>query len=224
MPRLAKRRYAPRRKLITRHRMARLLRHRRGMMGRSIPQPVQYFKRSVYLSGHILTSVTSDTFTNQFFSLSSVPNYTEFTNLYDQYRINGVKVTLLPRGNTAEITASSGASTVFQGQSTGVFSVIDYDDTAVLSSIQQACEYQNMKMTRATQQHSRYLKPRFNLLSITNQGTGATGASQNTRGWLDCDYINVPHYGVKWAFQQNVNYNLTYDVKIDYYLAFKNVR
>lgn len=209
---------------LARHRRRRNMRLRRGMIGRRIAQPVQYFKRSVYLSGNIVTSVTSDTFTNQFFALSSVPNYTEFTNLYDQYKINAVKVTLIPRGNTAEITASSGASTVFQGQSVGVFSVIDYDDTAVLANINEACQYQNMKMTRATQQHSRYLKPRFNLLSITNQGTGATGASQNTRGWLDCDYINVPHYGVKWALQQNVNYNLTYDVKIDYYLAFKNVR
>lgn len=209
---------------LARHRRRRNMRLRRGMIGRRIAQPVQYFKRSVYLSGNIVTSVTSDTFTNQFFALSNVPNYTEFTNLYDQYKINAVKVTLIPRGNTAEITASSGASTVFQGQSVGVFSVIDYDDTAALANINEACQYQNMKMTRATQQHSRYLKPRFNLLSITNQGTGATGASQNTRGWLDCDYINVPHYGVKWALQQNVNYNLTYDVKIDYYLAFKNVR
>lgn len=220
MPRRARGRRA---RLVPRRRR-RNMRLRRGMIGRRIAQPVQYFKRSVYLSGNIVTSVTSDTFTNQFFALSSVPNYTEFTNLYDQYKINAVKVTLIPRGNTAEITASSGASTVFQGQSVGVFSVIDYDDTAVLANINEACQYQNMKMTRATQQHSRYLKPRFNLLSVTNQGTGATGASQNTRGWLDCDYINVPHYGVKWALQQNVNYNLTYDVKIDYYLAFKNVR
>jgi len=220
---MARFRRARRARLAPRRRR-RNMRLRRGMIGRRIAQPVQYFKRSVYLSGNIVTSVTSDTFTNQFFALSSVPNYTEFTNLYDQYKINAVKVTLIPRGNTAEITASSGASTVFQGQSVGVFSVIDYDDTAVLANINEACQYQNMKMTRATQQHSRFLKPRFNLLSVTNQGTGATGASQNTRGWLDCDYINVPHYGVKWALQQNVNYNLTYDVKIDYYLAFKNVR
>lgn len=220
MPRRAR----GRRARLAPRRRRRNMRLRRGMIGRRIAQPVQYFKRSVYLSGNIVTSVTSDTFTNQFFSLSNVPNYTEFTNLYDQYKINAVKVTLIPRGNTAEITASSGASTVFQGQSVGVFSVIDYDDTAALANINEACQYQNMKMTRATQQHSRYLKPRFNLLSVTNQGTGATGASQNTRGWLDCDYINVPHYGVKWALQQNVNYNLTYDVKIDYYLAFKNVR
>lgn len=203
---------------------ARIMRLRRGMIGRRVRQPVQYFKRSVYLSGNIVSSVTSDVFTNQFFALSNVPNNSEFTALYDQYRINGVKVTVIPRGNTAEITASSGASTVYQGQSTGVFSVIDYDDTTPLANINEACQYQNMKMTRATQQHTRYLVPRFNLQGITNQGTGATGSMMNTRGWIDCTQINVPHFGLKWAFQQNVNYNLSYDVKIDYYLAFKNVR
>lgn len=215
MPR--RRRAAPRRVANRRRRMMRRMRRR-------MPQPVQYFKRSVYLSGNIVTSTTSDTFTNQFFALSNVPNSSEFTSLYDQYKINAVKVSLIPRGNTAEITAASGASAVFQGQSVGVFSVIDYDDTALLTSINEACQYQNMKMSRATRTHSRYLKPRFNLQGITNQGTGATGPTMNTRGWIDCSQINVPHFGLKWAFQQNVNYNLQYDVKIDYYLAFKNVR
>lgn len=195
-----------------------------NMSKRGVRQPIQYFKRSVYLSGNILSSISNDVFQALNFTLSQVPSYTDFTTLYDQYRINGIKWTLIPRGNTAEITASSGASTVFQGQSTGVFSAIDYDDNTAPTSINQLCEYQNMKMTRATQLHSRYLKPRVNTTGITNIGTGVTGPMMNTRGWLDCDFINVPHFGLKLALQQAVNYNLTYDVKIDFYLAFKNVR
>lgn len=194
------------------------------MSKRGVRQPIQYFKRSVYLSGNILSSTANDVFQALNFTLSQVPSYTDFTTLYDQYRINGIKWTLIPRGNTAEITAASGASTVFQGQSTGVFSAIDYDDNTAPTSINQLCEYQNMKMTRATQLHSRYLKPRVNTTGITNIGTGVTGPMMNTRGWLDCDFINVPHFGLKLALQQAVNYNLTYDVKIDFYLAFKNVR
>lgn len=213
-----RRRYG-RRRLVRKPR-ARVMRLRRGMIGRRIAQPVQYFKRSQYLSGNILTSNTSDTYVNQLFTLSQIPNSSEFTSLYDQYCIKGVKVTIIPRGNTAEIIVPGN----YNGQSVGVFSVIDYDDTNTLSSIQAACEYQNMKMTRSTQQHSRYLKPRFNLNGIINQGTGVVDTMMNTRGWIDCNRINVPHFGLKWAFQQAVNAPLQYDVKIDYYLAFKNVR
>lgn len=215
-----RRRYAPKRKLIRRKRYAR----RPMRMIRSVRQPVQYFKRSIYLSGNILSSVSSDTFAGLSFTLSQVAGNAELTALFDQYRINGIKYSLIPRGNTAEITASSGASSVFQGQSTGVFSVIDYDDATAPTTITQLMEYQNLKMTRATQTHSRYFKPRVNLQGVTNLGTGATGPTMNTRGWIDCDFINVPHFGLKLALQQAVNYNLTYDVKIDFYLAFKNVR
>lgn len=214
-----RRRYAPKRKLIRRKRMAR----RPMRMAKSIRQPVQYFKRSVYFSGNLVTSITADTFISKFFTLNEVPNRSEFTSLYDQYRINGVKITWIPRGNVADI-APTGTAGVFQGQSTGVFSAIDYDDATVPTSINQLNEYQNCKMTRATQMHSRYLKPRINLQGTTNQGTGATGATFNTRGWLDCTQDNVPHFGVKYAFQQSVNYAMTYDLKVDYYLAFKNVR
>lgn len=211
-----RRRYAPKRKLIRRKRMAR----RPMRMARSIRQPVQYFKRSVYLSGNKQGIVANDVFFAETFSLSQVAGVNDFVNLYDQYRINGVKYTLIPRGNIAEITLAPS----YNGQSTGVFSVIDYDDNTAPSTINQLMEYQNVKMTRAHQQHSRYIKPRINLQGITNIGTSATGQIMNTRGWLDCTNINVPHFGLKFALQQTVNYTQTYDVKIDFYLAFKNVR
>lgn len=215
-----RRRYAPKRRLIRRKRLGR----RPMRVVRSVRQPVQYFKRSIYLSGNKLSSTANDVFFAESFTLSQVAGSSDFTSLYDQYRINGVKYMLIPRGNTAEITAASGASAVYQGQSTGVFSIIDYDDNTAPTSISQLMEYQNVKMTRAHQMHSRYIKPRLNLQGITNIGTGATGQIMNTRGWLDCTNTNVPHFGLKFALQQSVNYNLTYDVKIDFYLAFKNVR
>lgn len=212
-----KRRFAPKRKLIRRKRIVRLMR-RYGR--RRIPQPIQYFKRTQYLSENTLSSNTADVFFNHFFTLSQVPDSTDFTNLYDQYCIKAVKITLIPRGNVADISVPGS----YNGQSVGVFSVIDYDDTNLLTSIQKACEYPNMKMTRSHQQHSRYFKPRFNLNGVTNQGTGTVDTTMNTRGWLDCNRINVPHFGIKFALQQTPNVPQVYDVKIDYYLAFKNVR
>lgn len=209
-----RRKLAPKRRLIRRKTMMK----RRAIIPRSPRQPVQYFKRSQYYSGVYANSTTADTFYSIPFSLNALPNYTEFTALYDQYRINGVKVTIIPRGNSAEIGAS--ATT---GQAVGVFSVIDYDDGSLLTSIQQACQYPNMKMTRSNQMHMRYLKPRCELAG-TITSTPTTGAIMATRGWIDADAAGVPHYGLKLIFQQSPNTVQQFDLKLDYYLAFKSVR
>lgn len=206
----------PRKKLIRRKRLARPM-IRRPM--RSLRQPVHYFKRTQYYSGLWTNSTTSDVFNNISFILASVPGYTEFTSLYDQYRINGVKITLIPRGNQSDI----GAASTTAAQSVGIFSVVDYDDTSLLTSLNQALQYQNCKMTRTHQQHSRYLKPRVEVNALSSTAPGNANVMP-VRGWVDCDFPNTPHQGVKYVFQQSPNSVQTFDVKVDYYLAFKNVR
>lgn len=210
------RKLAPKRRLIRRKTMMK----RRAIIPRSPRQPVQFFKRSVYYSGWTANSTTTDIFVNYFGALSVLPNVSEFTSLYDQYRINGIKVTLIPRGNQSDIGTASGTV----AQSVGVFSVIDYDDINPLTSLNQAMQYQNLKMTRSHQIHSRYFKPRILNSVLANAGTGAVANAGSTRGWLDVTSDNIPHMGVKFVLQQSPNSVQTFDVKIDYFLAFKNVR
>ena len=119
---------------------------RRSRIPRKIRQPIQYFKRSTYLSGWTANSLTNDIFGNYYASLNQVPSVSDFTGLYDQFRINAVKITIIPRGNSSDITPGSGSTSA--AQSVGVFSVIDYDDDTNLASISQAMQYQNCKMTR----------------------------------------------------------------------------
>lgn len=217
---LVKRKSAPRVKLIRKKRMAQRVVSPLKRVMRQIRQPVQYFKRTLYYSGWTANSTTADTFLNYYGVLSVVPNYTEFTNLFDQYRINGIKIQLIPRGNSSDIGTSSASPPT--GQSVGVFSIIDYDDINVLTSFTQAVQYQNLKMTRSHQIHSRYFKPRI-ANSVYNGAAGVVNAG-SVRGWIDCDNPSVPHMGVKMVLQQSPNLAQTFDLKIDYYLAFKNVR
>lgn len=212
-----RRRFAAKTKLIRRKRLAR---RPMGRIVRAPRQPVQYFKRSVYYSAWTANSTTTDIFVNYYGVLNVLPNVSEFTSLYDQYRINGIKVTLIPRGNQSDIGTASGTV----AQSVGVFSVIDYDDISPLTSLNQALQYQNLKMTRSHQIHSRYFKPRILNSVLANAGTGAVANAGSTRGWLDVNSGDVPHMGVKFVLQQSPNSTQTFDVKIDYYLAFKNVR
>lgn len=184
----------------------------------AVKQPIHYFKRTQYTSGWTANQLLADTFVNYYGSLNQVPTVSDFTGLYDQFKILAMKVTLIPRGNSSDITPVGTSA----AQSVGVFSVIDYDDNTNLTSISQACQYGNMKMTRSHQVHSRYFKPR-----ITMNATASAGTQQavNTRGWLDiATGGDVNHYGVKFALQIAPNSVQTFDLKVDYYLAFKSVR
>lgn len=213
---MAKRKTAAKRALIRKKRM---MRRNRSRMPRSLRQPVQYFKRSTYSSGFISNSTTQDIHNNYFFTLNSIPGVSDFTGLYDQYRINAVKWTLIPRGNNSDITPGSGSTS--SANSVGIFSCLDYDDSTNLTSITQYLQYQNNKMTRTHQQHSRYLKPKINA-QIVNNVTSVSAV--NMKGWLDITASDVPHYGIKYCLQQAPSSVQQFDLKVDYYIAFKCVR
>lgn len=152
--------------------------------------------------------------------MSQLAGFGEFQALFDQYKITRVKWSLIPRGNSSDIT--NGVATD-AGSSVGVFSVLDYDDPAPLTSIGEACEYANMKMTRSTGTHTRTLKPKANMMMLTTTGASVPSGT-GYGGWLDTSYSNIPHYGIKFVLQQAPSQNQQFDLKIDYSIALKNVR
>jgi len=206
MPRFRRNKRSNRRRM-NRRRKPTIARSRRGLI-----QPVQFFKRSVYLPGWSATG-TSDVPGSFVFKLSDIPSASEFTNLYDHYKINLVKWTIIPRGNTSDVTTA--------GNSMGVFTAIDYDSNTTPTSLDDLLEYQNMRMTRSTQQHKRVFRP---LARDGIIGSASALVSGQYRGWIDCTADTVPHYAIKYWFQALPTGTQQYDLKVDYYLAFKNVR
>lgn len=185
---------------------------------RRVPN-VHYFKRSAYFAGFVTSSIANDTFSGTSFQLSQIAGFTEMAALFDQYKITSVKWSLIPRGNVSDITSATVANSA---SSVGVFSVVDFDDIAPFTNIQQACEYTNMKMTRSHQVHSRTLRPKVNVQMLTTLGANVP-ANTNNSPWLDTAYSNIPYYGIKWILQQSPNQAQQYDLKIDYIVACKNV-
>lgn len=205
---VARRRRAPRRKAMRKRQYAP---KRKGLR-----QPVHYFKR-VQFATSVITVTGTNVFSASSFELQNVPNNSEFTALYDQYKITAIKYQILPRGNVAEIGTSA-----TQGNMGRVFSVLDYDDSNAPSSFNDMIQYQNCKVTPSTVTHTRYLKPRFNL-DILSGSVGVTANAPRT-GWIDCTNADVKHRGVKIGIQAPTNATVTYDLMVTYYLAFKNVR
>lgn len=184
------------------------LRSQRGAI-----QPVQFFKRTSYQP----SSITVPALTTQHgvaeFNLGSVVNSTEFTNLYDAYMIKAVKFQFIPKFTMADQTASV--------QIPVIHSVLDYDDGVTLTNINDYVQYESYKSTQGNRIHTRYLIPAVELGA--EQGGVLASAVQKKHQWLDCDANLVAHRGIKYMIQGGT-VDLRYDIKITWYLAFKQVK
>lgn len=182
---------------------------------------VHRFKRSYYKEGALASDPGSDQFGGFTYSLNSLPNYTDFTTLFDQYRVDKIRVTFYPRQNVTNGTFPS--PTTDTVQSCQVFSVVDLDDGNAPTSLNDVLQYQNLKTTRGLQVHSRTFKPGVEIAQ-TNNGTLA-GSMVKMSPWLDCTVASVWHNGLKVVLQNTGGFApITYDMKVDMWISCKNVR
>lgn len=199
---MRKKKSAPKTALIRRKRMARRPRN----------QLVHRFVRSQFYSGAISGSTVVDTFGAYYFRLADLPNSSDFTNLFDQYRIDKVTIRFMPRANSSEAGTNQGM--------VKLFITLDRDDITTPTSISEMLQNDTCKVSPSTRIVSRTLKPKF--AQEVFQSAVSTGYGARS-GWLDCSNNLVQHYGVKWGLQQLPSGSQTYDVHIKYHLSFKNV-
>lgn len=177
----------------------------------------KYFKRTVRFNDFSVTGSTGSHPITYQFRLNDLPGYTEFTSLFDQYKLCAVKVSFIPNKNVNYIS-SSGDQFVY-----GVFhSIIDYDGSAPANE-NQFLEYENHKMTKANHTHTRYLKPRF------LQSADATSFALPRRGWLATNTPQIPHNSISFMVtDQNAENTDTqyvvYMVYATYYISCKFVK
>lgn len=157
------------------------------------------------------------------FKLSDVPSSNDFTALFDQYKIKAVKWTLIPRSapGQSESVITAGA---LQQQNYNIWSVIDNDDANPPAALVDLLQYENVKCTKMTQKHTRYLKPSVATEIYSSGITSTYGPKMNQ--WLDCAGINTEHYGIKLWIEGGdpQTPRMNFDVMIKYYMQFKNVR
>jgi len=173
--------------------------------------PIHTFKRTIFQPAKYSVT-TSNVYASISFNLNDLPNVAEFTSLFDQYRINSIKWTLMPRGSSAEAGTNNSACKIF--------SVLDYDDDTAPTSIDTLLQYENCKTSNSLRDHSRSLRPKF--ARSVYQSALVTGYGQSS-GWLDCDSTLIPHYGIKLAFQGTAGAQI-FDVRIQYSVSFMGVR
>lgn len=183
-------------------------------------QNVHYFKRTVYNTAYLTASSAAAVAAARNFRLVDLPAYTEFTALYDQYQIRSVKISLIPRADSANVVNGSALQSIGN-----VWSCLDYDDGTSPANIDTLLQYPSLKRTQMTRIHTRSLKPKF--VSQVYSSAGVVGyAIAPKNQWLDVGSSSVEHYGVKFWLDQipSSSTSLQYDAQITFNLAFKNVR
>lgn len=154
------------------------------------------------------------------FQLSDLPNYTQFTNLYDQYRILAVKVEFVARTPPVQyygVSAISSSAPV-------LYTAIDLDDVTTPTSTtllaHESCKFHGAFTPMSTNKYVRWLKPATAVEMYQTGGFGGYGARQNQ--WIDTTSSSVQHYGIKWWIATAATTPAYYyDVVFTYYMEFK---
>ncbi len=155
----------------------------------------------------LTTSTTVEVNQPFYFTLDSVAGYTDFTSLYDQYRIVGVDVECFPPNDSL----TSGALVVST----------DYDD-ATSTNVASLLQYAAAK--RFPVGKPIFLRVDKPSVDVTVFGTGGAAPGVNAISpWLDCGKPDVQHYGLKFAATVTGNATV-YTIMFRYRLQFRYVR
>lgn len=218
-------RFSARRKPAYRSRVSKMSRY---STRRSFASKVYTYKRFVNNAdtggqNPYISQLITDQHLAYHFTLSDVPNYEEFTSLYDEYKILKIVVKLMPMA--MQVTNSADGSTSNFGI---LATVLDFNDDTPLTSIQDYEAYQNFRFQSIQSQrlHTRVFTPTAAGLTLTEAGAATSVPVRVERNkWYRTSNAEVVYYGLKlFLGAGSANSLQTYYFQLIYYMAFRNVK
>lgn len=220
--RVARNRRTPRRtgRGVTRPSVYRSLASRNG---------AHFFKRHFYQSNvTIVTGATGQAngaiYSNGITSMStttsagliSMPNVSEFTNLFDKYRLLGYSIRFIPRYNSVDQATGNALICNY---------VYDSDDNTVITSLSDLMQYPNVKSVGITSTKGLTLFVKYPCVApMVYNGLTTTAYAVKRSPWLDLSSAEAPHWGIKLIFTGNASATYVFDIKCSWYFAMKDVR
>lgn len=145
-----------------------------------------------------------------YFVLTNLQNYAAYVACFDQYRVAQLEFVFLPQYNTNNSGTSSPGQFV---------TVIDYDDSNLLTSWANAMSYDSAVVTQATSSQRRTLTPKLALATYTGSFSGYALGNP----WSDTSSSTTRYYGVKWYLENSLaNSDQIYSVQARVVLQLRN--
>jgi hypothetical protein len=151
--------------------------------------------------------------TNFQFALSDLIDASNLTALFDQYYLHSVLAIF-----TFEALNEATLAVI-----PTLYTAIDYDSANSISTVAAIEQYQSVLMSVCDRQQSvqRYVRPCI-ASAAYNTSTNLVAAGV-TRQWLDCDYSNILHFGIRSMVVALANTS-TINVELVYTFGFRNTR
>lgn len=161
-----------------------------------------------------------NTYQNQFacvHRLNQLEVPSDFTALFDRYKITGVKATFMFQQSDANMTGLAVLPTILY--------CTDYDDD-VPPTYSQMRQKQNIKqkVLQAGKPFSIFYRPKLSG-TVTADYANVAGGIVGAKGWVDTAIANADYYGLKFAINNmysSTTNNSQIELKFTYYLAMKD--
>lgn len=145
-------------------------------------------KRSYYF---VDTVQNTENYDGWAFCLSDVPDYTEFTELFEYYRITGVRIRYTFNGTNA--TLPIGNSYAFMP--TIMYAADTNDSTPETRN--DLMQHNGVSFKTLNRPGNVFVKPRTQVMMY--EGVAGTGYAEGSMKWINTSDPNVPHYGWKYS-------------------------
>lgn len=215
-----RKKYIPRKPLsVPKRKMVMIRRTRPSKIVNKVHRYKRWARRDAFIP--IVSAGAAEQHLAYSFQLNQVVNVTDFTNLYDQYRIN--KVTMYLERYQSDTTVTAGP------YSAACRVVHDYNDANLLTNEDEYLEYANCKSFQVVSNkpvHKIVLYPK-----IVNfiEGPGGSINNQETPSnkiWINTSNQGTPHFGLKMFIPGSVagtGIGL-FQVRVQFDISFKNAK
>jgi len=143
------------------------------------------------------TTAVTETDLAMIFRLDDMPNVSEFVNLFDNYRVRGVKITIKMVSNPdAQSIVGSATTNVYANYFPTLWWTTDEDDVNLVTLVQMR-EYAKARhrVLKPNQEISIFVRPKP--LQAMFKGLTTGYALGKASQWLDLANADIPLYGVK---------------------------
>lgn len=195
---------------------------------RSIVPAKLFAKRTFYNGNWTFNTVTVDGYwRNYSFTFSQLPNVVEYTALFDEYKINAIKVTFRPAYDS--VPSDAPALNVNTGPQS--YAHIFVDPAAVnpsgiygAATLNSFLENDGVKTYDTNKPFSVYFKP---MIRDQVQGTGPNAEIRRSK-YIRTTETGAVHTGFNMFLQQNNlstnNTRISLDIFVTFYMTLKNLR
>lgn len=197
----------------------RMARPARFLRPRGRPQVVHSFRRMIAAPGQLTGNAAYSPYLANFGlnGISNVVSASDFTSLFDQYKINYcVWKAYLKIDPSAQAATTASYPRLFYYR--------DYDDSSIAGSLDEIRESQRARTVVMNPNRPVVVKFKPNTLATFYNSVGVNNYSPRWGTWLDIGGSGTFHYGFKWAIDDLTNTNYRVNFEITLYFSCKNTR